>query len=225
MKEPLQGTPSRPSSAQAWSEIPRISHELNDGSTCDKSQARAMGDRTLDVHSQFQLPPHQPSRAEAFSRLFVSHFIESFGNASEQLPVWIDKIPEFLTSPVPAPVKHSIHAAAMAFYGIMTRNVSIQTEATRFYSNALRTQRYLLQHRTLLTSNTRTRTILPSVDMTVCASIMMCHFELMASTTPYGWIHHIHAAARILEIRGPENCRLGLENDMFRATVRIGIVS
>jgi hypothetical protein len=176
----------------------------------------------LVIRSQFQLPPHQPSRAEAFSHLFVSHFIESFGNPGEHPPFWHAKLPEFLTSPLPSPVKDSIRAAGMVFYGVLTRNVPIQTEAGRCYGKVLHNLHSLLQHKTLPTGDAATSAI-PSDYMVVCASIMMCHFEMMASTSSDGWIHHIEAAARMLQIRGPKNCRLGLEHQMF-LTVRLFMV-
>ncbi|RFU24126.1 hypothetical protein B7463_g12212, partial [Scytalidium lignicola] len=52
-------------------------------------------------------------------------------------------------------------------------------------------------------------------DMVVCAPIMMCHFEIMAASSSDGWINHIEAAASMLKIKGPSNCRLGLEHEMF----------
>ena len=55
------------------------------------------------------------------------------------------------------------------------------------------------------------------------ASVMMCHFEMMASSSPDGWMNHIEAAAGMLERLGPENCRLGLEHEMF-LTVRLFMV-
>jgi hypothetical protein len=46
---------------------------------------------------------------------------------------------------------------------------------------------------------------------------------MMSSSSPDGWINHVEAAAKMLEIRGPKDCRLGLKHQTF-LTVRIFIV-
>jgi hypothetical protein len=108
----------------------------------------------------------------------------------------------------------------MVCYGILTGNVPIQTEACRWYAKALHSLHSFLQTRTF-TSDTNTSL---STEDIVCAPIMMCHFEMMAGTSPVAWMQHVDAAATMLVSRGPKNCRLGLEHRMF-LTVRLFMVS
>lgn len=179
-------------------------------------------DASLDV---VLLPPAQPSRTRAFEELFISHFIRSFGNTRETPPYWLDKLPEFLVSSVSGPVKNSIRAAMMLFYSILTCNISIRTEANRFYAKALHDLRSNLRNGTDSHTDptTSTAAALAMNDVVICAPIMMCHFEMMASSSPDGWINHIEAAAKMLEMRGPGGCRVGLNHQMF-LTVRLFLV-
>jgi hypothetical protein len=182
------------------------------------------GDRALDNTLLFQLPLHQPSHSGAFEQLFISHFIRSFGSNRNTPPYWLQKLPDMLVSPVSETVKDSIRAAVILFYGILTRNVPMQTEANRFYAKALHSLRSRLQNKTLSIgdcgTSTSTSTTLETSRMLVCAPIMMCYFEMMANSSPDGWISHIEAAASMLEIRGPEDCRLGIKHHIF-LTVRL----
>ena len=169
---------------------------------------------------QFRLPPSPPSRAVPFEQLFLSHYIESFGSPRGQPAFWFDKLPELLASPVQPSVKHSIRAAGMVFYGIFTGNVSIQTEACNRYAMALHSLHSLLQNGVLMGDiNT-----LKSADTVVCAPIMMCQFEIMASTSPDAWMQHVEAAAAMLVSRGPKGCSVGLAHQVF-LTVRMFLVS
>ena len=102
----------------------------------------------------------------------------------------------------------------------MTGNVSIQTEACSCYAKALSSLHGLLQSKNVAGSaNT-----IHSIDDVVCAPIMMCYFEIMASTSPLAWIQHVEAAAMLLENRGLKNCSHGLEHQMF-LTVRLFMVT
>ena len=139
---------------------------------------------------------------------------------SLQPALWFDKLPRLLTSPVPSPVTYSIRAVGMGFYGILTGNIPIQTDACRWYAKAVHSLRSLLQTRNFIGD---VSTAVPTED-TACAPIMMSQFEIMASTTPTAWIQHVEAAAAMLVSRGPENCSLGLEHQMF-LTVRLFMVS
>ena len=61
-------------------------------------------------------------------------------------------------------------------------------------------------------------------DSVICAPIMMCQFEIMASTSPTAWMQHVEAAAAMLVSQGPENCSKGWMHQMF-LTVRMYVVS
>lgn len=164
-----------------------------------------------------QLPALQPSRADAFDQLFVSHFIDAFfGSARPSLPIpngpskiWLHELPDFLASSYPTPVQYSIRAASMLSYGTVTGDVSIKTEACRWYMRALQSLRHLLALDDLGSS-------LYSPESTVCAAVMLIHFETSAGTSPKAWLPHVNGAASLLEAQGPERCRDGFMHQIFR---------
>jgi hypothetical protein len=163
------------------------------------------------------LTAYQPSRAEPFQQLFLSHFITSFDNRSlhrTQMPSLYWKLPEFLSSSVAPAAAQSIRAATMVYYGVITGDKAIKTAAYRMYSRALESQRLSLEVNKIGQSST----ILPTAEM-ILAPLMLAHFELTTSTTPTGWLQHILGAGKMLELRGPENCCDGIIHLLFR-TVR-----
>lgn len=127
---------------------------------------------------------------------------------------WLRRLPELLASPVPPPVKHSIRATGMASYGTLTGDLAIQTEACRWYAKALHSLHNLLRSRNQRDADT---------EDIICAPIMMCHFEMMAGTSPVAWMQHVEAAASMLVIQGPGNFCLGSEHEIF-LTVRVFMV-
>jgi len=175
---------------------------------------RAIGSKELSLATDAALYPsvfacHQPNRADIFDHLFVSHFIESFGfkppAPGKQPPTWLDELGVMITSPAPDLVKHSIRAASMYFYGTLARDISIRTEACRWYSTALRGLQYLLS----LKATHFTGDI-------ICATVMLTHFESLAGTSRGAWFQHVQGAARMLETCGPKGCREGFLHHLFR---------
>lgn len=193
-----------------------------DASLRDSSSAAATAIRSTSSHKTMmmhlpQLPSWQPPRADAFDQLFVSHFIDCFfGRARPSLPlphgtskIWLHELPEFLASPYPSPVQCSIRAASMLSYGTVTGDVSIKAEACRWYMRALQSLRYLL-------SLDDSGSSLYSPESTVCAAVMLIHFETTAGTSPKAWLPHVNGAASLLEAQGPERCRDGFMHQIFR---------
>ncbi|KAL7948134.1 hypothetical protein V8C42DRAFT_343094 [Trichoderma barbatum] len=160
-------------------------------------------------HYLSQLPGPQPSPAGAFDQLFVSHFIDCFfGSAKSSLPVpggasriWLHELPDFLASTSPSPVQSSIRAASMLSYGTAVGDVSIKTEACRWYMKALQSLRLLLDS--------------SSPEASVCAAVMLTHFETLAGTSPRAWLKHVKGAASLLEAQGPERCQSGFLHQIF----------
>jgi hypothetical protein len=169
------------------------------------------------VAPQFQLPSsYQPSRAAPFQQHFVSYLISSLRSPllyQAHRQSWAFELPTLLTSGGPTTV-YSIRAAAMAFYGNLAGDESIQTDACRWYAMGLTSQRSLLQ--------TGRPKRMPTMEE-IFAPIMFSMFEVVVCTDPNGWIHHLSAAGRMLEMRGPENCRDGIVHMLFR-TVRLSSV-
>lgn len=161
------------------------------------------------VNHLSRLPGLQPSPAGAFDQLFVSHFIDGFfGSVRPPLPIpggssriWLHELPDFLASPSPSPVQSSIRAASMLSYGTAVGDASIKTEACRWYMRALQSLRLLLGS--------------SSPETSVCAAVMLTHFETMAGTSPRAWLKHIKGAASLLEAQGPERCQSGFLHQIF----------
>jgi hypothetical protein len=99
----------------------------------------------------------------------------------------------------------------MAFYGLLNNSLAIQEEARYMYVKALQCRR-----RELARGGVE--------EGALCATVMLCYFELVSKTTAGAWMVHLDAAVRILERIGPENCQEGFLHQLFR-TVRLGVVS
>ncbi|KAJ5290404.1 uncharacterized protein N7443_010657 [Penicillium atrosanguineum] len=151
----------------------------------------------------------QPDRTDIFDQLFVSRFIESFGfqapAKNTPSPTWLDELAAFLTLPAPSFVKHSIRAGTMFFYGSLADDVSIKTEACRWYTRSLKGLQDLLSKKTSSFTG----------DV-ICAVVMLAHFENLAGTSKEAWFQHVRAAARMLESGGAESCREGFLHQLFR---------
>jgi hypothetical protein len=106
---------------------------------------------------------------------------------------------------------YSVRATSMAFYGLLNNSLFIQTEARHTYAKALQCCR-----KELMSGG--------GEEGALCATVMMCYFELVVKTTPAAWMTHLDAAVRILELIGAENCQEGFVHQLFR-TVRLGVVS
>ncbi|KAJ5100524.1 hypothetical protein N7456_006576 [Penicillium angulare] len=141
--------------------------------------------RDENAACQSLLSNYQPSRVEIFDQLFVSHFIDSFAfvkpNSGKQSSTWLDELAELIVSPTQNVAKYSIRASSMFFYGFMTQNVAMQTEASRWYLKALQgLQNHLSKEDPSSFSG----------DM-ICTAVMLTHFESLAGTAPGAWFQHI----------------------------------
>lgn len=176
----------------------------------------------VGLYGQFLLPSsYHPSRKAPFQQLFLGHFISSFDNENlHRTPMksWYKELPSILSASSFKAGQEAIRAATIMHYGVMTANVSIQTEGCRWYARALRGQRIDLQNERPALS-----TRMPTGEE-VLSLVILSIFELVSSTTPMGWIDHLLAAAALLQMRKPENCQNGLVHLVFR-TMRMTVVS
>jgi len=107
----------------------------------------------------------------------------------------------------------------MAFYSKLTGNKDLEFEATRWYSKGLEAQR-----KKLLDVSTTDHYDMEATNGAVCSAIVFSLFESIISTTPIGWLQHVTAAGRMLDIAGPERCQIGLMHMYFKS-VRLSSVS
>lgn len=131
---------------------------------------------------------------------------------------WYWELPTIVAASQCPAVLHSVRAASMLHYGVLSKDISVQTEACQWYAKGLNSQR-----RSLELGSSKTRAVMPR-DEDVLSPVMLALFELVAVTIPLGWIQHILAATNMLIMRGPENCQSGLVHMLFR-TMRMTVVS
>lgn len=157
----------------------------------------------------------QASRADFFDSLFVTHFIESFGNLKQSVPAtsstWLDELPALVASPEPSVVAYSIRAGSMLLYGTRVQDISIQMEARRWYASALRKLRS-----GLAPGGSSKNHSISFIEGTICAAVMLSHFETVAGTSLGAWFQHVDGASVMLEALGPERCSVGFMQSIFR---------
>jgi hypothetical protein len=174
---------------------------------------------------------YNPPRCDIFQQHFLAHFISSFGknHPGNMQRTWMHELPLVLNTHPSSSVNYAIRAATMAFYGSLVNDESIQIEACKWYARGLVGQRSQISGLEAgLTGSADpggaavAEVNIPSEEA-ICTSIMLGYFEISCSTTPLGWFQHIQGAARLLEMRGPQNCQIGIAHRMFR-TVRLNMV-
>lgn len=101
----------------------------------------------------------------------------------------------------------------MFFYGSLIGDVSIQTEALKWYSKSLQGLQGLLSQKSSSFTG----------DM-ICAVVRLIYFENLAGTSTEAWFQHVRAPAMMLETGGAESCREGFLHQLFRH-LRLLVVS
>ena len=157
-----------------------------------------------------------------FTQQFVSAFFHPRSDPNNP-NVRIYELPSFMTDSASSALTCAIRAATLAHYGKQSGDQSMQLEACRWYGKGLQSQ---------LLENERTQNILATGgnvkkkinEMTICSPIMFSIFESLMTTSGPAGGQHMQAAARMLEMMGPENCRHGNIHQLFR-TVRLTTVS
>lgn len=158
---------------------------------------------------------YQPSRAPAFDRMFLSHFVSSFARpsiGSDPHRSWMQYLFDYLGTD-DAPINYSIRAATMAFYGELTHDVAIQHVAKRWYIAALQTQRVGLS------LYLKSATAVPGMpgEQEICTSMMLLYFELIKPSVTASWLKHLSGVTSLLQLRGPEGCQSGITHLFFRS--------
>lgn len=167
---------------------------------------------------RYKLPIlYQPSQADAFETAFISHFVELNQGVRSNHPEipFLTHLPEIHGNTAVPALKLSIRAASMAFYAKIHGEVQILVDSYRWYTKSLHTQR-----KALLTLGGQT---IPT-DEEVLVPIVLALYEIYAGTAPTSVFHHMNAATRILDMRGPRNCSSGVSYPLFKA-LRISDVS
>lgn len=177
----------------------------------------ATKDAIAQIQLHYRLPAlYQPSRAvsDALDVAFISHFVQQNNTTRKYTPdiPWITSLPDAATAK-PA-VRFSIRAAAMAFYAAVHKDTTILVDSYRWYTMSLNSQRQSLAR---LSANS-----VPDADE-ILVPIILSIYEAYAGTTTTSMWPHMAAAAKIIELRGPTNCR-GITATLFRI-MRVSDVS
>ncbi|KAL8690999.1 MAG: hypothetical protein Q9218_003675 [Villophora microphyllina] len=163
---------------------------------------------------------YQPSKADIFQQHFTAYFICNWFNQSSfltKLNLWVYHVPAITCSSPSLAVQYSIRAATMAFYGIKSGDVTLQTEASKWYGLGMAEQRTELEHLSAYPDEQQ-------LSFTgLLAPLMFSMFETVMLTNPTGWAQHLQAASRMLEMMGPEACQDGVANSLFRS-IRVGMI-
>ena len=157
---------------------------------------------------------------------FVKHFGYTFFHprpCPTNPQIWIYELPAFMIFSPSSTLLFAIRAATLAHYGRSMGDVSMQLEARRWYERGLESQR---------SENEQTELHLAHGDdleekisgTLISAPIMLCLFESVMSTDLFSWTHHMRAAGKMLELRGPRKCQAGSIHYLFRS-VRLAAVS
>jgi hypothetical protein len=159
-----------------------------------------------------------------FDEVFISRFVKLIASSRPyQYPIrprsWLFELPALLRTYTPAmsAIRYPVRATALAHYAFFQKNDSIQADSLQLYVAGLESQRKLLE--TCAWDEPRGALSCSKIPdhESICAPLMFVCFELYACTNPEGSLQHLTAAAKLLEIRRPENCATGPEHQMFRS--------
>lgn len=199
----------------------RDTNRLNVNRAVIMPQAKGISNNTdFDPSAQLLLPAsYQPSRISQFEELYINHFIDFYfdPHAKVKLNSWVNALPILLNASPSPGVRYSIRAAAMAIYGKLTGDESIQLESIRWYTRGLESQRMQLQ---MLCEGGKA----VSDASMVLVPLLFCHFESSMCTAPDAWMPHAVAAENILVMMGPHVCRTQQMHAIF-LSVRVNAVS
>lgn len=181
-------------------------------------------DAVARIQHQYRLPAYrQPSRAvpDALDIAFISHFVQQNNNSRKYTPEvpWITQLPNLHGATTNPAVRLSIRAASMAFYAVVHRDTTVLVDSYRWYIVSLNCQRRSLAR----LPNGK----IPNTEE-ILVPIILSIYETYAGTTTTSIWPHLAAAAKFLELRGPDNCN-GVTSTLFKimrvSDVRVQLLS
>ena len=157
---------------------------------------------------------------------YLKHFGFTFFNP-QPCPtypkIWIYELPSYMISSPSSALLYAVRAATLAHYGRRTGNQPMQLEACQWYEKGLESQRFENEQTELRLA--QGEDIEEEISETwISAPIMLTLFESVMATSLISWTHHMRAAGKMMELRGPRSCQNGSIHYLFR-TVRLTAVS
>ncbi|KAF2825321.1 hypothetical protein CC86DRAFT_295060 [Ophiobolus disseminans] len=166
---------------------------------------------TLKRYRQKTPTFYQPSniKAEALDAAFLAHYVRLNASSRTYSPEiqWINHLPRLFAEATKPAVRLSLRAISMASYARSHHDPSIMVDSWRWYSVSLRAQRISL-------SKLKGDEIPEEGEVLV--PIILTLYELYFGTAASSSMVHIGAAAKIMNMRGPSNCRTGAIWPLFK---------
>ena len=161
--------------------------------------------------------PYEEPAISGLSGVF-DFCVESFGACT-----WLRNLPTMITKSHPSlTLLYGARATCLVLYAKLTNDWTHQIPAVRWYFKGLQEQRRIFAQ--LDDHSQAGSTSELASEEAICATILMCYFEIVMRSVPEAWIQHIDAAAVLISIRPPETCQTGLAHQLF-ISVRLGTVS
>ncbi|ORY00298.1 hypothetical protein BCR34DRAFT_114221 [Clohesyomyces aquaticus] len=118
---------------------------------------------------------------------------------------WLWHIPQILHKN--RPIDLAAESLALAYFAKKASSNEMLIRSRNTYANALRSlSNAVLDHRSRFTSET------------LCAALLLVHFENFVTIGGKSWITHTGGVGRLIEIRGPHRHCTGLDNAMLMAS-------
>jgi hypothetical protein len=164
------------------------------------------------VRYQYRPPIlYQPTKVNpmALDTAFLSHYVQFNAGSRTYSPEiqWLNHLPRIHSESTKPAVNISLRALSMAFFAKMHHDQSILVDSWRWYSASLSVQR---------TSLSKLKNDEIPEEGEVLVPLILSLYELYCGSTASGSMIHLNAAARILNLRGPSNCKTGAIWPLFK---------
>jgi hypothetical protein len=164
------------------------------------------------IRYQYRPPTfYQPSKVhpEALDTAFLAHYVQLNSGSRTYSPEiqWLNHLPRIHASATKPAVKLSLRAVSMAFYAKLHHDPSILVDSWRWYSVSLSAQRM---------SIARLRGDIIPEEGEVLVPLILSLYEVYVGSTASGAMIHLAAAAKMMNLRGPSNCKTGAIWPLFK---------
>jgi hypothetical protein len=164
------------------------------------------------VRYQYRPPTfYQPAqvRPEALDAAFLAHYVQLNAGTRTYSPEiqWLNHLPRIHALATKPAVKLSLRAVSMAFYAKLHHDPSILVDSWRWYSVSLNAQRMSI-------ANLKSDEIPEEGEVLV--PLILTLYEVYCGTSASGAMIHLGAAAKMMNMRGPANCKTGAIWPLFK---------
>ncbi|KAF1956991.1 hypothetical protein CC80DRAFT_381890, partial [Byssothecium circinans] len=151
------------------------------------------------------------SQRNALRELFYDQFLIYFTSSGETEDIqnrqtWLHLLPNMSTDGTDNALSLALYAAASAFSGMKTRNLSLLQDSCNIYGKALQT------HGRLIRQKGKGGKITAHM---VSTSVLLSIFEAMNATSSEAYRGHVSGAARMVQLVGPDQCMYGVMCQLY----------